>query len=55
VAVLAARKADPLIRSIAAEYEARTGRPATVFDESGPGAEHTGVLEILPGEAPLSR
>ncbi len=44
VAVLGTIDAEGVIRDLAARYAAETGRVASVFTESGPGAAETGVL-----------
>jgi galactokinase len=44
VAVFGTRGAEGLVRELAARYGEETGRQATVFTESGPGAIETGVL-----------
>lgn len=44
VAVLGTREAEGFVRELATRYGAETGRQATVFTESGPGAIETGVL-----------
>jgi galactokinase len=46
VGILGHTEAEPAVREIAARYSATTGREATVFAESGPGAAETGVLEL---------
>jgi galactokinase len=46
VGILGRADAEPAVREIAARYTAMTGREATVFAASGPGAAETGVLEI---------
>ena len=50
VAVLGASGAEPLVRDLAARYRTETGRDASVFAESGPGAAETGVLRLDPDE-----
>jgi len=50
VAVLGTSEAGPLVRELATRYGAETGRDATVFTESGPGAGETGVLLLEPEE-----
>jgi L-arabinokinase len=44
VAVLGRTEAESVVRELAARYTTETGRAATVFTESGPGAAETGVL-----------
>src|SRR5207245_1779217 len=41
VAIFGARGAEALVREVAARYGAETGRQATVFTDSGPGAAET--------------
>jgi len=48
VAVFGTREAEGCVREIAARYAAETGRTATVFTDSGPGAAETGVLTVKP-------
>jgi L-arabinokinase len=50
VAVFGTEAARATVREIARRYERDTGRAATVFDGSGPGAEEIGVL-VIPGGA----
>jgi galactokinase len=45
VAVLGTSDAERVVREVAARYAAETGRATSVFTESGPGAEQTGVLQ----------
>src|SRR5207248_128029 len=44
VAVFGTREAASVVRDLAARYAADTGREATVFTDSGPGAAERGVL-----------
>ena len=44
VAVLGTRESEGFVQELAARYGAETGRQASVFTESGPGAIETGVL-----------
>jgi L-arabinokinase len=46
VAILGTDAARGAVHHIAREYERETGRSATVFDESGPGADEVGVLSF---------
>jgi galactokinase len=48
VAVLGTREAEPLVRELAARYQAATGRDGCVFVDSGRGVEDTGVLRVGP-------
>jgi len=48
VAVFGTREAEGCVWEIAARYAAETGRTATVFTDSGPGAAETGVLTVKP-------
>ena len=45
VAVLGTSEAEGVVREVAARYAVESGRATAVFTESGPGAEHGGVLE----------
>jgi galactokinase len=47
VGILGHADAEPAVREIAADYTAMTGREATVFAASGPGAAETGILALL--------
>ena len=49
VAVFGTEAAEPLVREIAAAYEAESGKAAQVFARSGPGAAELGVVELGPG------
>jgi galactokinase len=44
IAVFGTTEAESVVRELAARYTTETGRAATVFTESGPGAAETGVL-----------
>jgi L-arabinokinase len=46
VAILGTTKAGDVVRAIAAEYAAETGRDVYIFDGSSPGATHTGAIRI---------
>ena len=46
IAILGTDAARGAVHHIAREYERETGRMATVFDTSGPGAEEVGVLSL---------
>lgn len=50
VAVLGTSDAEEAVQAVAARYEAETGRRATVFSDSAPGADVTGVLVLNPGD-----
>jgi galactokinase len=49
VAVFGTEDAEPLVREIAARYEAESGRAAQLFMRSGPGADELGVAELGAG------
>ncbi len=51
VAVFGTREAAPRVRAIAEAHAGCTGRPALVFDESGPGAAELGVVVLEGGAA----
>ncbi|HEY2379212.1 MAG TPA: hypothetical protein VGH98_24740 [Gemmatimonadaceae bacterium] len=51
VAVFATVEAEPLVRDVAARYAAESGRRASVFTESGPGAAEIGVLMLEPSDS----
>ncbi|HKW49621.1 MAG TPA: galactokinase family protein [Gemmatimonadaceae bacterium] len=54
VAVFGTADAARAVRDVATRYAAETGRRATIFAESGPGAAETGVLSLAsPDEAAL--
>ena len=49
VAVFGTEDAEPLVREIAARYEAEGGRAAQLFMRSGPGADELGIVKLGAG------